>query len=433
MINEVESAVLAGMFYSPENAREAMKQLGHYEFIDPENQAIFDAAVTQLDAGGGVNPLLIKARCGTSVSEETWFLIDDFDGSTSDFKDYVGVLNENGQREQIRKACRATLGKLDEVSPIVLISELKEGIASAEGSISKPKTTHNIARMKEAFLANLADAVSSETEVTGYSTGMEDLDAVTSGLFPGDLVIIAGRPAMGKTTLAMNIAEHGMRNGKRVKVFSFEMPAVQIYRRMIASIGSINMSHLKNGRLTELEAARLPNAVEIVDNFDIEVDDTSGITFAELRRRVLQEHEASPYHLLVIDYLQLMKTLGGNDNKASQIGDITGGLKGLAKDMGIPIILLSQLNRSVEQRPNKRPMMSDLRESGSIEQDADIIMFVYRDEVYNPNSPDVGKAEIIIGKQRSGPTCTVTTKFEGQYSRFIDVPRDQVQIIASEF
>lgn len=433
MITEVESAVLAGMLYSPENAREAAKQLGHYEFVDPENQSIFDAAVAQVDAGGAVNPLLIKARCGTAVSEETWFLVDDFDGSSSDFKEYVGVLNENGQREQIRKACRATLGKLDEVSPSMLISELKIGIASAEGAICKPKTTHDVARMKETFLANLANAVSSETEVTGFSTGLIDLDAVTSGLFPGDLVIIAGRPAMGKTTLAINIAEHGMKSGKRVKVFSFEMPADQIYRRMIASIGSISMSHLKNGRLTELEAARLPNTVEAIDEFGIEVDDTSGITFAELRRRVLQEHEVSPYDLLVIDYLQLMKTLGGGDNKASQIGDITGGLKGLAKDMGIPIILLSQLNRSVEQRPNKRPMMSDLRESGAIEQDADIIMFVYRDEVYNPNSPDVGKAEIIIGKQRSGPTCSVTTRFEGQYSRFTDVPRDQVQITEGDF
>lgn len=259
-----------------------------------------------------------------------------------------------------------------------------------------------------------------DSPITGLSTGFNDFDMQTSGLQPADLVIVAGRPSMGKTTFSMNIAENAAIKSKEpVAVFSMEMPADSLAMRMLSSLGQIDQHRLRSGKLNDEDWPRLTSAIALLNEAPLFIDDTPALTVTELRaraRRLKREHGLS---LIVIDYIQLMQGSGkGGENRATELSEISRSLKGLAKELDVPLIALSQLNRSLEQRPNKRPVMSDLRESGAIEQDADLIVFIYRDEVYNPDSTDKGKAEIIIGKQRNGPIGTVALTFQGKYTRF---------------
>ena len=259
----------------------------------------------------------------------------------------------------------------------------------------------------------------SKTSITGVATGFVDLDEKTSGLQPSDLVIIAGRPSMGKTSFAMNIAENAAVGHKvPVAVFSMEMPGSQLAMRMMSSLGRINAHRMRTGKLDDDDWPRLTSAVSLLNEAPIFIDDTAGLTPLDLRaraRRIKREHGLG---LIIVDYLQLMQSGEGEENRATEISSITRSMKGLAKELSVPVIAMSQLNRSVEQRNDKRPVMSDLRESGAIEQDADVILFIYRDEVYNPDSPEKGKAEIIIGKQRNGPIGTVALTFLGEYTKF---------------
>lgn len=271
----------------------------------------------------------------------------------------------------------------------------------------------------------------SDSSITGLSTGYIDLDKMTAGLQPGDLVIVAGRPSMGKTTFAMNIAEHAALNqSKPVLVFSLEMPGESLVMRLLSSMGRVEQTRLRNGKLTEDDWPRFTSAVAILsERANLFIDDASGIGPTELRaraRRLQREHGS--IGLIVIDYLQLMTVPGHKENRTAEISEISRSLKLLAKELETPIIALSQLNRSLENRPNnKRPIMSDLRESGAIEQDADVIAFVYRDEVYNKDTQDKGIAEIIIGKQRNGPIGTVRLLFQGEFSRFENLASDSYE------
>jgi replicative DNA helicase len=259
-----------------------------------------------------------------------------------------------------------------------------------------------------------------EGNITGISTGFTDLDEMTSGLQRGDLIIIAGRPSMGKTTIAMNMAENAaVGSGLPVAVFSMEMPGDSLAMRMMSSLGRINQNKVRTGKLDDDEWPRLTSAINLLAETKLFIDDTAALTPGEVRsraRRLTRDH--GQLGLIVLDYLQLMQSPSSGESRVAQISDISRGLKTLAKELNVPVVALSQLNRNLEQRPNKRPVMSDLRESGSIEQDADVIMFVYRDEVYNEDSPDKGTAEIIIGKQRNGPIGTARLTFLGKYTRF---------------
>ncbi|MBE0436473.1 MAG: replicative DNA helicase [Methylomicrobium sp.] len=259
-----------------------------------------------------------------------------------------------------------------------------------------------------------------EGNITGASTGFNDFDEMTSGLQSSDLIIVAGRPSMGKTTIAMNMAENiAIKGDKPVAVFSMEMPGDSLAMRMMSSLGRIDQHKIRTGKLDDDEWPRLTSAINLLAETKLFIDDTPALTPTEVRsraRRLMREH--GQLGLIVLDYLQLMQSPASGDNRVQQISDISRGLKALAKELNVPVIALSQLNRNLEQRPNKRPVMSDLRESGGIEQDADVIVFVYRDEVYNPDSPEKGVAEIIIGKQRNGPIGTVRLTFLGQYTRF---------------
>ena len=258
------------------------------------------------------------------------------------------------------------------------------------------------------------------SDVTGVPTGFTDLDKMTSGLQPGDLVIVAGRPSMGKTSLALNMAEHvALESGLPVGVFSMEMGASQLVMRMLGSVGKLDQHKVRTGRLADEDWRKLTDAVGRLNDAPIHIDETAALNSLELRARARRLHrQYGKLGLIVVDYLQLMSASSQGENRATEISEISRGLKALAKELNVPVVALSQLNRSLEQRPNKRPVMSDLRESGAIEQDADLILFIYRDEVYNQDSPDKGKAEVIIGKQRNGPIGTITLVFQGEYTRF---------------
>ncbi len=287
-------------------------------------------------------------------------------------------------------------------------------------------------RMKQGFqsmdslvvqlLDRVQEMADNPNDITGVPTGFHDLDRMTSGLQPGDLVVLAARPSMGKTAFAINIAEHvALNEGLPVAVFSMEMGASQLAVRIVGSIGRVDQGHLRTGKLTDEEWPRLTEAIERLRTVSLHIDETPGLTPSELRansRRLARQ--CGKLGLIVVDYLQLMSgsSSSDGDNRATELGEISRGLKMLAKELQCPVIALSQLNRGVEQRTDKRPMMSDLRESGAIEQDADIIMFIYRDDYYNKDSKDPGVAEIIIGKQRNGPTGTVKLAFLKPLTRF---------------
>lgn len=291
----------------------------------------------------------------------------------------------------------------------------------------RPLLAKAVSRIEQLFSSNDA--------LTGLSTGFTDLDEKTSGLQKADLVIVAARPSMGKTTFAMNLVENVLLGGAPVLVFSMEMPADSIVMRMLSSLGRIDQTRVRSGKLEEEDWPRLTSTMAMLNEQKLFVDDTPALSPTEVRaraRRVARENGGA-LGLIMVDYLQLMRVPGLENNRVAEISEISRSLKGLAKELNCPVIALSQLNRSLEQRPNKRPVMSDLRESGAIEQDADIIMFIYRDEVYNPESPDKGTAEIIIGKQRNGPIGMLRLAFLGKYTRFEDLApefyrdRDQEQ------
>ncbi|MEY3969489.1 MAG: replicative helicase [Pseudomonadota bacterium] len=258
------------------------------------------------------------------------------------------------------------------------------------------------------------------SDVTGVPSGFIDLDQKTAGMHGGDLIIVAGRPSMGKTSFALNVAEHvAIDQGLPIAVFSMEMGAEQLVLRMLCSVGRIDAQRLRTGRLHEDDWDRLTHATKRLKGVQAYIDETPALNPLELRSRARRMSRiAGGLQLIVVDYIQLMSASSSGENRTTEISEITRSLKSLAKELNCPVIALSQLNRTVEQRTDKRPVMSDLRESGAIEQDADLILFIYRDEVYRPDTPDKGVAEIIIGKQRNGPIGTVRLTFQGQFTKF---------------
>ncbi|RVU85441.1 replicative DNA helicase [Leucothrix sargassi] len=300
-----------------------------------------------------------------------------------------------------------------------LLDEAEKRVFQIAEQGSKSETFVPIKELLKASLDKIQYLAETEGSITGTATGYNELDEKTSGLNEGDLIIVAGRPAMGKTTFSMNIAEHVALSEKPVVIFSMEMPAEQLILRMFASNGRVPLSDIRTGKIREEDWPRVAMSVKAFSKTKLFIDDMGGQTPTDIRaktRRLAREH--GQIGLIVIDYLQLMQTAGKSENRTNEVSEISRSLKSLAKELKCPIIALSQLNRSLEQRSDKRPIMSDLRESGAIEQDADIIMFIYRDEVYDENSPDKGQAEVIIGKQRNGPIGTVRLTFQGKYTRF---------------
>lgn len=344
--------------------------------------------------------------------------------STTNIKAYANIVREHSLLRQLISVAQdiATSAFHTEGRPT---TELIDAAESKIFSIAEQHLRGSGPINIKSLLARATDRIDtlfhSNQAITGLSTGYNDLDHMTSGLQSSDLIIIAARPSMGKTTFAMNIAEHAaIKSNKPVLIFSLEMPGDALATRMISSLGRIDQHRLRTGKLDDEDWPRISSAVSVLSEAKMFIDDTPALSPAELRvraRRIAKEH--GQLGLIAIDYLQLMTVPGyKKDNRVAEISEISRALKSIAKELNVPIIALSQLNRSLEQRTDRRPVMSDLRESGAIEQDADLILFIYRDEVYNEDSPDKGTAEIIIAKQRNGPIGKLKLTFMGQFTRF---------------
>ncbi len=336
---------------------------------------------------------------------------------------YADIVREKSVLRQLIDAGTEIAGEAFQpegrpATEIVELAEQKVFRIAEAGSRGRQGFVSMRAAVKEAF-RQLQERYENRSPITGMPTGFTDFDHKTAGLQPGDLIIVAARPSMGKTALALNMAEYAaIKTGKAAAVFSMEMSSSQLAFRLISSLGRINQQHLRTGDLADEEWPRVTSAITMLSEAKIFIDDTPSLSPLELRaraRRLKREHDLG---IIMIDYLQLMQVPGNKENRATEISEISRSLKALAKELNVPVIALSQLNRSLEQRTDKRPVMADLRESGAIEQDADVIVFIYRDEYYNQDSTEKGIAEIIIGKQRNGPTGTVKLTFLGQYTRF---------------
>ena len=437
---EAEQAVLGGLMLAPDAYDRVADQLNDQDFYRRDHQLIFRA----------IRELAEKGKPFDAVTLGEWFesmgqselvaggayLIElaSTTPSAANIVAYAEIVRDKAVLRQLIEVGTTIVN--DGFQPDgresgeILASAEQQVFAIAEaGAKGKTDFTAMNKALSEAFDV-LQTRYAAGGSVTGLPTGYTEFDEMTAGLQPTDLLILAARPAMGKTTFALNIAEHAaIRTKKAVAVFSMEMSASQLALRLISSNGRVNAQRLRSGQLEDEDWSRVTSAIRMLKEAKIFIDDTPGLSPEALRakaRRLKREHDLG---LVVIDYLQLMSGSGaaGGDNRATELGEISRGLKMLAKELQCPVIALSQLNRSVEQRTDKRPMMSDLRESGAIEQDADIIMFIYRDDYYNrETSKEPGVAEIIIGKQRNGPTGSVKLKFFGEYTRFDNLSHDAV-------
>ena len=432
---EAEQAVLGGLMLDNPAWDKIADLITADDFYRREHQLIFRAVAELAEEAQPFDVVTVVERLERCGEDETVGGLAYVGGlakdtpSAANITAYGKIVREHAIRRQLigvggeiadtafNPEGRDTEALLDEAeSKVFRIAD--EGARGREGfKPIKTLLTSAVERIDELF--RKGDAV------TGLSTGFADFDDMTSGLQPGDLVIIAGRPSMGKTSYAMNLAEHAaIKEEKAVAVFSMEMPGESLAMRLMSSLGRISQQRVRTGQLEDEDWPRITSAVTLLSQAKLFIDDSPGLSPTELRarcRRLKREHDLG---MVVVDYLQLMQIQGTNENRATEISEISRGLKSLAKEMNVPVVALSQLNRSLESRPNKRPVMSDLRESGAIEQDADLIVFIYRDEVYNEDSPDKGTAEIIIGKQRNGPIGTLRLTFLGQYTRFENFVHD---------
>ncbi|MFC3095215.1 replicative DNA helicase [Alteromonas sediminis] len=428
---EAEQSVLGSMLISPDSWDRVTELVGENDFYNRSHQIVFSAILRLLKNNLPVDLITVAEELEKhdqlSDAGDFAYLAELAKNtpSASNVTAYANIIKERAiTRELIAVANEiAEAGYNPEGRDSADILDLAE---SKVFEIAERRTGDNEGpRDVESVLGKTIDRLEAllkdNREVTGVSTGYTDLNKKTSGLQPSDLIIVAARPSMGKTTFAMNLCENAMMTeDKPVLVFSLEMPAEQIMMRMLASLSRVDQTKIRTAQLDDEDWARISNTMaSLKDRDNLFVDDSSGLTPMELRSRARKlARERGGISLIMVDYLQLMRVPSLSDNRTLEIAEISRSLKALAKELEVPVVALSQLNRSLEQRADKRPVNSDLRESGSIEQDADLIMFIYRDEVYHENSEDKGIAEIIIGKQRNGPIGTSRLTFQGQFSRF---------------
>ncbi|BDT66685.1 replicative DNA helicase [uncultured Albidiferax sp.] len=431
---EAESSVLGGLLLDNNAWDRVGDLLKDDDFYRYEHRLIFAAVRELVNASKPADVITVFERLQSiGKSEEVGGLaylnsLAQYVPSASNIRRYAEIVRERGilrklvtASDEIATNAFNTQGR--PVDKILDEAEQKIFNIGEEGARNKQGF-----QAMETLVVDLLDRVQemadNQNDVTGVPTGFYDLDRMTSGLQPGDMIVLAARPSMGKTAFAINIAEHvALKEGLPVAVFSMEMGASQLAIRIVGSIGRIDQGHLRTGNLTDDEWPRLAEAVEKLRTVSLHIDESPGLTPSELRANARRlARQCGKLGLIVVDYLQLMSgsgSGGSGDNRATELGEISRGLKMLARELQCPVIALSQLNRSVEQRPDKRPMMSDLRESGAIEQDADIIMFIYRDEYYTKDAcKEPGVAEIIIAKQRNGPTGTVKLAFLRNITKF---------------
>ena len=342
--------------------------------------------------------------------------------SAANIKAYANIVREQSILRQLIHVSNNLIEKSNKggIDSKALLDEAEQKIFSiSEESVKANTGFQSINDLVGESLKQIEERAENGEAVTGVATGFTDFDNKTTGLQGGDLIIVAGRPSMGKTSFAMNLAEYAsLKNDAVTAIFSMEMSGTQLSTRLISSMGRINQQKIRTGKLTDDDWPRLTNAVALLSKANIFIDDTAALTPIDIRARARRLKREKGLDLIVIDYMQLMQLSNNSENRATELSEISRSLKALARELDVPVVALSQLNRSLENRTDKRPIMSDLRESGAIEQDADVIAFIYRDEVYNEDSPDKGKAEIIVAKQRNGPIFKTTLTFLGECTRF---------------
>ena len=430
---EAEQSIIGGLMLDNQVWDKISTKLCEADFYRTEHRTLYRAIIdlSKKDQPFDVVTLLDTLKSRNELDDaggETYlFELANNTPSVANVSAYADIVREKSvQRQLIAVASEIADSAYNpgsrEVSELLDFAETKVfAIAEQTGGDGGPE---NIKSILVRAVEKIDTLYHNGDSITGLATGLTDLDEMTSGLQPSDLVIVAGRPSMGKTTLVMNMAEHAaIKAGKPVLVFSMEMPSDSLAMRMMSSLGRIDQHRIRTGKLNDDDWPRVTSAVHMLSEAPLYIDDAPALSPSEVRaraRRLAKEH--GQLGLIVIDYLQLMKVPGFKaENRTAEISEISRSLKSLAKELEVPVIALSQLNRSLEQRQDKRPVMSDLRESGAIEQDADLICFIYRDEVYNEDSPEKGVAEIIIAKQRNGPIGKVRVAFLGKYTRFEDL------------
>jgi replicative DNA helicase len=431
---EAEQSVLGGLLLSADGWDAVAEVVSDGDFYRLGHRLIFRQIAQLAEAAEPIDVITVadklQARGELDAAGGLTYLAELAQNtpSASNIRAYAQVVRERASLRKLIEAAQeiAESGfnpegrKSDE-----LIDEAERRIMQIGEDGPKDGAPKDINPLLQAALGRIEELFQSGGAITGISTGFIELDNMTSGLQDSDLVIVAGRPSMGKTAFAMNLVEHAVLNqDKPILVFSMEMPADSLIIRMLSSIGRIDQTRLRNGKLEQEDWPKLSAAVTKLKDVPLYIDDTPALTPTEIRsraRRVAREHGG--LGMIMVDYLQLMQVAGSSDGRTAEISEISRSLKAIAKEFKVPMVALSQLNRSLEQRPNKRPVNSDLRESGAIEQDADVIMFIYRDEVYHEESEEKGIAEIIIGKQRNGPIGICRLAFIGQYTRFENLAR----------
>ena len=428
---EAEQSLIGGLIIDGRAWDRIADIVTEADFYRDDHRRIFGHIRKMIETGKAVDVLTISESIERSNEvDQTGGLgylgeIANATPSVANIHEYADIVaNHSARRRLVAVASQIealAYGRGDARAAIDQAQRLLLDIADIGPSRSEPTA---IGALLGAVIDDLEARSVSDSSIAGLPTGFADLDHKLSGLHPGDLIILAGRPAMGKTALALNIAENVAISGKPALVFSLEMSDKQLATRSVASLGSVSMERMRNGRLLDSDWDGITAALGRLHEAPLIIDESGGLTVTQMAARARRVMRRQGLALIVIDYLQLMRGEGNNRNE--ELGDLTRRLKLMAKELRVPVLLLSQLSRKVEERTNKRPLMSDLRESGAIEQDADLILMVYRDEYYNAGSPDVGTAEVLITKHRMGATGEVRLAFQGEFSRFRDLARDDL-------
>ncbi|MDY6798737.1 MAG: replicative DNA helicase [Pseudomonadota bacterium] len=431
---EAEQAVLGGLMLDNRRFDDVSEVITAKDFYRQDHQLIF-GAVERLAGDGEPLDVVTLAefleRAGDLEDAGGLSYLAELAEKTpgaANIRAYAQIVQERSVLRQLVDAsgqiADAAFNPQGRTSSEILDEAERNVFRIAEGRAKEGSGPKTINPLLANTLGRIEELFENGELTTGLTTGFTDLDEWTSGMQPADLLIVAGRPSMGKTTFAMNVVENALlKSGQPILVFSMEMPAEALVMRMLSSLGRIDQTRIRSGRLEEDDWPRLTSAVSLLKDKPLYIDDTPALSPTEMRsraRRIARENGGT-IGMIMVDYLQLMRVPGNTEGRTAEISEISRSLKGLAKELSCPVMALSQLNRSLEQRPNKRPVNSDLRESGAIEQDADVVMFVYRDEVYNEDTPDKGIAEIIIGKQRNGPIGTIRLAFLGHLTKFEDL------------
>ncbi|HXR19464.1 MAG TPA: replicative DNA helicase [Steroidobacteraceae bacterium] len=434
---EAEQSVLGGLLIDASAWDQVADVVSAEDFYRPDHRLIFEA-LGELIASGRPGDVI-------TVSEqlERRARLEDAGGlaylgtlardtpTAANVRAYAGIVRERALLRSLIEAGRAIASSVfadDGLSARELVDRAEARVFEiAEQGTRLGSGAVRVSALLPPLIDKIDEWHTNPSKLRGLATGFSDFDHKTGGLRPGDLVVIAGRPSMGKTTLAVNMAEYAAVSPDikaSVAIFSMEMPSEQLVTRMLASIGHVPLNSIRTGRISDDDWVRITAATSQLSEAKIFIDESAGLTPTELRaraRRIKREHGLN---LVIVDYLQLMQVPGTQENRATEIAEISRGLKALAKELSVPVIALSQLNRSVEQRSEKKPVMSDLRESGAIEQDADMILLIYRDEVYDKNTTKKGIAEIDLAKHRNGEIGTFLLTFQGQYTRFVNFAPD---------